>query len=187
MHRGIHTYCQGACVRILIPWFVHAIWCSVASWREQWEYAALTTLPPPHHLLPTGLDWRSLCLVQNAKPIYAMMDQILSSSVGKHKCPALPYCALIIHPLFKPFQFLCNPPLPIYICIATQWLCIHLHPASPHFPLPTLLPLANSPCHCLPVNLFMFDHFHWHLKSSHRFHSGKRLRGSSLKKFKSTI
>lgn len=73
--------------------------------------------------------------------------------------------------------------VPIYLCIPT---CLHLlyafvlpraHPPLPRAPTSVdqrSHPYASAPVpSCLPMNLFLFEHFQWHLNSSHRFPNGE--------------
>lgn len=63
-----------------------------------------------------------------------------------------------------------------------------LHKAHLFLPVaPPLLSTKSSLASSLPMNLFLFERFRWHLNSSHRFPYGRGFRDSSLKELKSTI
>lgn len=95
----------------------------------------------------------------------------------------LPYCVPSVLPLFKPSLYLCSSLSVILLymhmhgcSMAVHTLVSHSHPFAATHPLLTntstianVYPPPPHPMHSLPMNLFMFEHFHWHLNSSHRF------------------
>lgn len=91
---------------------------------------------------------------------------LLLSSVAKHKCCLVGSSLLI---------FLCRISAPLSLSSNTSApagrVCIT---QGPPFPTrsPPLLSTRTSLASSLPMNLFLFERFRWHLNSSHRFPYG---------------
>lgn len=173
-----------------MPWFVQCFLVQCCSLKGTLRVGCSNYSTPSIPSSPKALT-RGHSVQHKTKTIFTMMYQILSfpllSSHGKHNCPALPHCVPSVHPLFKPSQFLrssqCVIPFYPYAYAQLLYGCAYIsirlplccRQPPPSLPL-ALLPLPiPPPLHSLPMNLFMFEHFLWHLNSSHRFLYGERL------------
>lgn len=144
--------------------------------------AALTTLPPPHPLPPrprlevTLLSTRGGAYFRHdaskctpLPPLFAFPSSVTIDASSPHcvrplfQTRSVSLLILLCPYAYAELRYGCA-----YICISAPFC---RQPPPPHPPPPsTNTPRsANTPPNSLPMNLFMFEHSHWLLNSSHRF------------------